>query len=275
MLPSGVGFFRRPAKALELPGRETDPTFEDTPEVAAVAEPDLGNDPLDGPVGRAEQHARPVDAQPVDVVGERLAERVSKRATEVVGVERESVGDPGGAQARLGEVVRDERRRSHRERASHSRVGGGRPFEQDLGQHQLQVAACRRRRRDGPGLLILEQMLEERAEPIGAGDGLQPFSNRLKDVSKINWSHFWWAVVVVLVGTVLGGWFGYEQIVAPTDAQADRFVRDAVTIGIFILGCIVAALTTGKERADSVAAIGRDFDKLLQAWTENAERKEP
>ena len=102
------------AKALELTGRETDPAFEDTPEVPAVAEPDLGADPFDGAVGRAEQHARPVDAKPMDMVGERLAERVSERATEVVGIERERVGDPGGAQVGLGEVVGDEPRRSHR-----------------------------------------------------------------------------------------------------------------------------------------------------------------
>ena len=43
--------FGKWAEALELSWGETDCPFEDPPEVAFLAEADLGGDPSDGPVG--------------------------------------------------------------------------------------------------------------------------------------------------------------------------------------------------------------------------------
>src|SRR6266540_1980587 len=131
--------FRR-AEVLELHRRETDCTFEDPPEVALVAESDLGCDSCDGPVSGAEQHSCAVDAQPMDMAGGCLVEGLSKGAPKVIPIERKRVGDPGGAQIRVGQVVGDECCCSPCSLGRGRLASGRRWLEKDFGQYELQVA---------------------------------------------------------------------------------------------------------------------------------------
>jgi hypothetical protein len=95
---------------------------------------------------------------------------------------------------------------------------------------------------------------------------LQPFLDRLNDMSRINWSHVWSWAAGILIGALLGGWFGYIQIDAPTANQTDTLTRACIGVSVLVVIFIAAAVTTRKERADSAAAIKRDLNKLLAAW---------
>src|SRR6266508_2918044 len=75
-------------KRWNSPGVSPTPSLEDAAEVALVAEPDLGRHALDRPAGGSEEYARPLDPQPMDVLGEGLAESHAVGGPEVVGERR-------------------------------------------------------------------------------------------------------------------------------------------------------------------------------------------
>jgi len=84
-------------EAAELPGRKSDPSLEDSAEVAHVAEPDCRGDAVCRQSGRAEQRPSTVDAQPMDVLRERLVECRAEHASQVVGAAGQSPRDAGSA----------------------------------------------------------------------------------------------------------------------------------------------------------------------------------
>ncbi len=70
-------------------------------------------------------------------------------------------------------LIGDEVRRSSRQSIRGGPAGGRRSFHEDLGEQELQVSAGRRRREDRR-LLILEQVLEERPDPVDTRDRTRP-----------------------------------------------------------------------------------------------------
>jgi phytanoyl-CoA hydroxylase len=123
----------------------------------------------------------------MDVLGGRFPEGVSKGSPQVVGVECQRIGDAGSAECWVRQVVGDERCRPSCDLGGGGMVtrGGGR-LERDLGQHQLQVASGSVRREDRC-ILVVEQMLEERAKPIGAGDRTRLSSTQDPEIDAVSW----------------------------------------------------------------------------------------
>ena len=124
------------AEAPELPGCEPDPASKDATEVARVAEPDRRADALHRLSSGAEQRPRSVDTESMDMLGERLVERSSEDASQVIGAAGERPRDLGGAQVWLAQMIHDEGRRLPREGRGPV-LGLGWWREQDLRKEEL------------------------------------------------------------------------------------------------------------------------------------------
>src|SRR4029453_883260 len=130
-MPLPEALFRRGGEALELPRGQADGTFEDAPEVAIVAEPDLGGDRRDGSVGGSEQHSCSGYAKPMDMFGGCLVEGVPKGTPKVEGIKRKRSGNRGGTKVWFVQVDADECCCSSYS-LGRRHLSGGRWLEQDL-----------------------------------------------------------------------------------------------------------------------------------------------
>ena len=99
---------------------------------------------------------------------------------------------------------------------------------------------------------------------------MKSISNRLADVDKRDWATAWTTVGLLLWGGAIGGGIGSIPFLSmepePSHTEAVHYIGLLVIAAAMGTVCLIARLTVKHARGETVKAIKRDLDQLLEAY---------
>jgi hypothetical protein len=126
----------------------------------------------------------------------------------------------------------------------------------------------------GPPTSSVQQLRRSSLATVTVADvrhsDLVTFSDRLSRVGQFAWASVWVTVATLAGGAFLGGAIGLIPFLStsPPPSHHARFLYVAALIVVALLTAVMglAALTTHRARAESIADIKTDFDKMLASF---------